>query len=217
MQCTNPPQPSASDDPYDTSSPQLSADNYPYDASSPRSSADNYPYDASSPQLSASDYPYDTSSPQLSASDYPYDTSSPQLSANNDPYDTSPPQPSAGCVVETRCLASLLSDNSMLQISPTSKIAPLSRICNSARNIRQFVIDFAGIAKLPLNRAVCSRLSPRSCRRDASRLYGDSGIDYRIANPDDVPSGNTITCGEIASLSCRSTAGSVFSCCPLRN
>ncbi|MDR1155535.1 MAG: hypothetical protein LBL04_12590 [Bacteroidales bacterium] len=39
--------------------------------------------------------------------------------------------------------------------------------------------------------------------------YFDPRIDYRIANPDDVPNGNTITCGEIASLSCRSTVSAV--------
>jgi hypothetical protein len=41
---------------------------------------------------------------------------------------------------------------------------------------------------------------------NSKATYFDSRIDYRIANPDDVPSGNAITCGEIASLSCRSTA-----------
>ncbi|MDR1155622.1 MAG: hypothetical protein LBL04_13025 [Bacteroidales bacterium] len=63
-------------------------------------------YVASSSQPSANELQYVASSPQPSANEPQYNASSPRPSANNYPYDASSPQPSAGCVVETRCIAS---------------------------------------------------------------------------------------------------------------
>ncbi|MDR1154809.1 MAG: hypothetical protein LBL04_08855 [Bacteroidales bacterium] len=72
---------------------------------------------------------------------------------------------------------------------PVRSGAPLSRICNSARNIRQFAITCGEIASLS-----CRSTTPHIplIARLPKATYFDSRIDYRIANPDDVPDGNTI-------------------------